>query len=62
VPVLDSLGAWVKQAESMVDLRRANGTRTCNRGYFSAQPEPERVREVFEFYGLGSFIQAGVQV
>jgi Asp/Glu/hydantoin racemase len=61
VPVLDSLGAWVKQAESMVDLRRANGTRTCNRGYFSAQPEPERVREIFDFYGLGSFIQAGDQ-
>jgi hypothetical protein len=44
-----------------VDVRRANGTRTCNRGYFSAQPEPERVREIFDFYGLGSFIQAGDQ-
>ncbi len=53
VPVLDSLGAWIKQAESMVDLQRANGTRTCNRGYFSAQPDPERVREIFAFYGLG---------
>ncbi|CAD5379277.1 Racemase [Pseudomonas sp. OF001] len=52
VPVLDSLGAWIKQAESMVDLQRANGTRTCNRGYFSAQPDPERVREIFAFYGL----------
>lgn len=59
VPVLDSLGAWVKQAEAMVDLRRANGTRTCNRGYFSAQPSPERVRELFDFYGLASFLQPG---
>jgi allantoin racemase len=61
VPVLDSLGAWVKQAEAMVDLRRANGTSTCNRGYFSAQPAPDRVREVFEFYGLAPFLQGGTQ-
>jgi Asp/Glu/hydantoin racemase len=61
VPVLDSLGAWVKQAEAMVDLRRANGTSTCNRGYFSAQPAPERMREVFEFYGLTPFLQGGAQ-
>ncbi|MNG03660.1 hypothetical protein D3C84_867490 [compost metagenome] len=52
VPVLDSLGAWIKQAEAMVDLQRANGTRTCNSGYFSARPDPVRVREIFQFYGL----------
>lgn len=28
VPVLDSLGAWVKQAEAMVDLRRARSSRS----------------------------------
>ncbi|PAU89322.1 racemase [Pseudomonas sp. WN033] len=53
VPVLDSLGAWIKQAEAMVDLQRANGTRSCNRNYFSARPDPLRVREIFDFYGLG---------
>jgi Asp/Glu/hydantoin racemase len=52
VPVLDSLGAWIKQAEAMVDLQRANGTRTCNQGYFSARPEVDRVQEIFDFYGL----------
>ena len=61
VPVLDSLGAWIKQAEAMVDLRRANGTQTCQRGYFSAQPAPQRVQEVFEFYGLSDFLQTGDQ-
>lgn len=53
VPVLDSLGAWIKQAEGMVDLQRANGTTSCDRNYFSARPEPQRVREIFDFYGLG---------
>ncbi|WP_185266101.1 aspartate/glutamate racemase family protein [Halopseudomonas xiamenensis] len=53
VPVLDSLGAWIKQAESMVDLQRANGTASCDRNYFSARPDPLRVREILEFYGLG---------
>lgn len=52
VPVLDSLGAWIKQAEAMVDLQRTNGTRTCNQGYFSARPDSDRVREIFDFYGL----------
>lgn len=52
VPVLDSLGAWIKQAESMVDLQRANGTQTCNRNYFSARPDSDRIQEILDFYGL----------
>jgi len=59
VPVLDSLGAWIKQAEAMVDLRRSMGTRPCKRGYFSAQPSTARVREVFEFYGLSPLLETG---
>jgi allantoin racemase len=59
VPVLDSLGAWVKQAEGMVDLQRANGTQTCDRGYFSARPDQQRVEEIFDFYGLGHFLEKG---
>ncbi|MBM7059329.1 racemase [Pseudomonas sp. UL073] len=59
VPVLDSLGAWIKQAEALVDLRRANGTRSCDRGYFSARPDGARVREIFAFYGLDRFLQQG---
>ncbi|EXF93553.1 racemase [Pseudomonas fluorescens HK44] len=60
VPVLDSLGAWVKQAEAMVDLRRANGIQACNRGYFSARPERKRVEEIFAFYGLDRFLEQGI--
>jgi Asp/Glu/hydantoin racemase len=59
VPVLDSLGAWVKQAEALVDLQRANGTGSCDRGYFSARPDTGRVREIFRFYGLDRFLEEG---
>ena len=52
VPVLDSLGCWIKQAETLVDLRRSSGVKPCRRGYFSALPDPERVREVLSFYNL----------
>ncbi|MCY1457180.1 hypothetical protein D9M71_744470 [compost metagenome] len=52
VPILDSLAAWVKQAETMHDLRTLCGIKTCRRGYYHKPPEPERVREVFSFYGL----------
>ena len=54
---MDEKDAQIKQAEAMVDLRRANGTRTCERGYFSARPEPARVREIFAFYGLDRFLE-----
>ncbi len=52
VPVIDSLGAWVKQAETLVDLRRSSAIRPCRRGYFSSSPERKRVEEIFAFYGL----------
>jgi|SRR5581483_1261051 len=52
VAVVDSLGAWVKQAEAMVDLRRAGGARPCRRGYFGGRPDPERIDEILAFYGL----------
>jgi Asp/Glu/hydantoin racemase len=54
VAIVDSLGAWVKQAEAMVDLRRSGGARPSRRGYFGSRPEPARVDEIFEFYGIGS--------
>lgn len=52
VPVLDSLSTWVKQAETMVDMRRANGTKTARNGYFTRLPDPDRIDEVLDFYGL----------
>lgn len=52
VPIVDSLGAWVRRAETLVDLQRAGAQTRCRRGYFSALPDPVRVDEVLAFYGL----------
>ena len=52
VPVLDSLAAWVKHAESLVDMQRLCGTQRCQNGYFGAHPEQVRVNEIFSFYGI----------
>jgi Asp/Glu/hydantoin racemase len=55
VPVLDSLSAWIKSAEMLVDLRRQSGVRGSSRGYFHAPPSRERLRELAKFYGLDRF-------
>lgn len=52
VPVIDSICAWVKAAETLVDLRQKSGVRGCNRGYFHERPNRERVRELAKFYRL----------
>jgi allantoin racemase len=51
VPIVDSLGAWVRAAEDAVDHRRA-GTDTTGGGYFGAIPDPVRRDEILNFYGL----------
>jgi len=51
VPVVDSLGAWIKQAETLVDLRRTSGIRPCRSSYFSGLPDKDRVDEILKFYG-----------
>ncbi|MBT7636700.1 MAG: racemase, partial [Rhodospirillaceae bacterium] len=51
VPVLDSLAAWVKQAETLVDMRRLSGLRPCRKSYFTGLPDPDRVDEILAFYG-----------
>lgn len=51
VPVVDSLGAWVRAAEAAVDARRA-GTEQPGSGYFGAIPDPVRRDEILDFYGL----------
>lgn len=51
VPVIDSLGAWVRAAESAVDERRT-GRAATGTGYFGAVPAADRRDEVLEFYGL----------
>jgi len=52
VPVLDSLASWIKQAETMGDLRRISGIKPCRKGYYHKLPEMDRVSEIFSFYGL----------
>lgn len=53
VPVIDSLGAWVRKAEAMVDARRAGQT-AAPTGYFSAVADAVRRDEILDFYGLGT--------
>ncbi len=51
-PVLDSIGATIKMAESLVDLRRASGITPSRKGYFRRRPPQERLNELMRFYGL----------
>lgn len=52
VPIIDSLATWVKQAETMVDLKRLCGTQATGKGFYHKRPEAARISEVFSFYGL----------
>ena len=47
-PVLDSIAATIKMAESMVDLRRATGLMPSRKGYFHRRPPRERVEEYYK--------------
>jgi len=52
VPVLDALGATIKMAEAMVDLKRACGVSPARNGYFTAKPPRERINELIALYGM----------
>ena len=52
VPVLDALGATIKMAEAMVDLRRTLGVSPARNGYFTAKPARERINELITLYGM----------
>jgi allantoin racemase len=52
VPVIDSLAAWVHQAEALVDRKRA-GKDVRPDGYFTALPDRVRRDEILRFYGIG---------
>jgi hypothetical protein len=54
VPIVDALGATIKMAESMVDLRRSSGLAPSRRGYFTEKPPRERVRELIALYGMSA--------
>ena len=57
VPVMDSLSAWIKCAEMLVDLRRQSTVQGSTRGYFHEPPKRERLREIAAFYGLDRFFR-----
>lgn len=59
VPVLDALGATIKMAETMVDLRRTSGVSPARHGYFGAKPPRERVDELLALYGIDRLRPAG---
>jgi allantoin racemase len=52
VPVLDALGATIKMAETMVDLRRSSGISPARAGYYMEKPPRERVKELLNLYGV----------
>jgi allantoin racemase len=54
VPIVDALGATIKMAESMVDLKRSSGLAPARRGYFTDKPPRERVKELIAFYGMNA--------
>lgn len=61
VPVLDALGATIKMAESMVDLRRSSGIAPARRGYYMDKPPRERVKELLELYGISRLAPSAVK-
>jgi allantoin racemase len=50
--VIDGIATCFKMAETLVSLRRIAGMSPSRRGYFHAAPDPARVEQVLQFYGL----------
>lgn len=59
VPLIDSLAVTLKMAEMMVDLKATTGLTQSRRGWSSAAPPRERVKQVLEFYGLAKYLTGG---
>jgi hypothetical protein len=57
--VLDSIGATIKMAETLVDLRRTSGLAASRKGYFRRRPPAQRIEELMRFYGLDRHIAPG---
>jgi allantoin racemase len=51
-PVIDAIGATIKMAETLVDLRRTTGVAPSRRGYFRSHPPAARIAELMRFYRL----------
>ena len=51
-PVIDAIGATIKMAETLVDLRRSTGLSPSRKGYFRSRPAARRIEELMRFYRL----------
>lgn len=50
--VIDGIATCFKMAETLVDLKNLSGMMPSRRGFFHDRPDPERVEQVMQFYGL----------
>ena len=50
--IMDGIATSFKFAEMLVDLRKSSGMKPSNRGFYHASPDPQRMDQVIEFYGL----------
>jgi len=50
--VMDGIAICFRMAETLVSLKRLAGMSPSRRGYFHARPDPARVDQVLQFYGL----------
>ncbi len=57
VPLIDSLGATLREAETMVDLRAAEGRPRRIEGWSTSAPPRERVKQVLDYYGMGRYLK-----
>ena len=51
VPIIDSSGLVIKQAELMVDMQKMSGMHTSRKGYYFAKPPTEMVDHMMGLYG-----------
>ena len=56
---LDGLGATIKMAEAMVEMKAAIGLSPSRHGFFNAAPRPERTEAVMDFYLRDRFSDSG---
>lgn len=52
--VIDGIATCFRMAETLVSLKNLAGMTPSQRGYFHVKPDPKRVDQVLDFYGLGN--------
>jgi allantoin racemase len=57
VPVMDTIGTLLKNAEMMVDMQREVNVTRSTRGYYQAMPPRERIKELTHLYGIDKLFE-----